>query len=302
MTKAAGGAGLRCRLGPYKLTEVRTRFSLVAMMMFLAAACAPHAETQRAANPNRYIYVTNESLNEQCYRDLGTVSITEPYAQATVESADTTLANRLRRSALKQYPQDADAIINVHADENEAGTAVTVQGEAVKALDHTTVVCAIREAPPAVDTAADAAAGGIMGALVAGLVSGQPQGAEGGGWLGAAAAGSYSAMTKRQQALDKDQDLHDALTQQKQQIVSLQEERARLNQCKDEEISVAQCESDAPSASAALAADTADEPDWNASQFDLEKQVQMQQDYIAKLQDQIGDVKTQMRHQQQVAQ
>jgi hypothetical protein len=271
-------------------------------MMCLLAACAPHAETQRAANPNRYIYITNESLSEQCYRNLGPVSVTEPYAQATVESADATLANRLRASALKQYPQDADAVVNVQADENDAGTEVTVKGDAVETLDHTTVVCAIREAPPAIDTAADAAAGGMMGALVAGLISGQPQGAEGGGWLGAAAAGSYSAMAKRQKALDKDQDLHDALTQQKQQILALQDERARLNECKEEEIPAGQCTSDAPSAAAKPVADTSDEPDWNASQFDLEKQVQMQQDYIAKLQDQIGDIKTQMRHQQAAAQ
>lgn len=270
-------------------------------MAFAIAACTPHAETQRAANPNRYIYVTDQSLNEQCYRDLGQVSVTEPYAQATVESADTTLANRLRASALKQYPQDADAIIDVHADENDAGTDVTVKGEAVEALDHTTVVCAIRQAPPAVDTAADAAAGGMMGALVAGLISGQPEGAEGGGWLGAAAAGSYSAMTKRQQALDKDQDLRDALAQQKVQIVALQQERAQLNECKEEEIPLAQCSGGASSA-AKPAADTSDEPDWNASQFDLEKQVEMQQDYIAKLQDQVGDIKTQLRHEQQAAQ
>lgn len=270
-------------------------------MAFAIAACTPHAETQRAANPNRYIYVTDQSLNEQCYRDLGQVSITEPYAQATMESADTTLANRLRASALKQYPQDADAIIDVHADENDAGTDVTVKGEAVEALDHTTVVCAIRQAPPAVDTAADAAAGGMMGALVAGLISGQPEGAEGGGWLGAAAAGSYSAMTKRQQALDKDQDLRDALAQQKVQIVALQQERAQLNECKEEEIPLAQCSGGASSA-AKPAADTSDEPDWNASQFDLEKQVEMQQDYIAKLQDQVGDIKTQLRHEQQAAQ
>jgi hypothetical protein len=230
------------------------------------------------------------------------VSVTEPYAQATVESADTTLANRLWASALKQYPQDADAIINVQADENDAGTDVTVKGEAVEALDHTTVICAVREAPPALDTAADAAGGGLMGTLVAGLISGQPQGAEGGGWLGAAAAGSYSAMTKRQKALDKDQDLRDALAQQKEQIIALQQERARLNECKEQEIPLAQCTSDDSSAAAKPVADTSDEPDWNASQFDLEKQVQMQQDYIAKLQDQVGEIKTEMRHQQEVAQ
>jgi hypothetical protein len=282
-----------------RMRRMTTRFSLLGIGL-IAMSCAQQA--QHSNNPNRYIYVTTQSLDEQCYHDLGPVSVTEPYAQANMESADTTLANRLRTSALKQYPQDADAVINVHANDNEAGTDVTVEGEAVEVVDHTTVVCAIREAPPAVDTAADAAAGGMMGTLVAGLISESPQGAEGGGWLGAAAAGSYSAMTKRQKALDKDQDLHDALAQQKQQITALQDERARLNECKEEEIPLGQCTSDASSATAKPVADTSDEPDWNASQFDLEKQIQMQQDYIGKLQDQIGDIKTQMRHGQQPTQ
>src|SRR5271163_3546246 len=169
---------------------VRARHGLL-MVCLIAAACTPQAETKRTANPNRYIYVTNENFDEQCYRDLGPISLTEPYAQVTVDSADATLANRLRALAMKQYPQDADAVIGVHAEQNDAGTAVTIKGDAVEVLDHTTVVCAIRDAPPALDTAADAAGGGLMGTLVAGLISGQPQGAEGGGWLGAAAAGSY---------------------------------------------------------------------------------------------------------------
>jgi anion-transporting ArsA/GET3 family ATPase len=129
------------------------------------------------------------------------------------------------------------------------------------------------------------------------LVSGQPQGAEGGGWLGAAAAGSYSVMTKRQQALDKDQDLRDALTQQKQQIVALQDERAQLNECVQEETPLAQCGTASTATDKAPEPDKSDEPDWNASQYDLEKQIQMQQDYIAKLQDQVWTLKHQMQSQ-----
>lgn len=283
-------------VGSLVQSMVCARYGLLAVCL-IAAACAAQTEAKRTANPNRYIYVTNESLNEQCYRDLGPISLTEPYAQATIDSADATLANRLRALAMKQYPQNADAVIGVHADQNDAGTAITVKGDAVEVLDHTTVVCAIREAPPAVDTAAVAAAGGLMGTLVAGLVSGQPQGAEGGGWLGAAAAGSYSVMTKRQQALDKDQDLHDALTQQKQQIVALQDERAQLNECVQEETPLAQCGTASTATDKAPAPDKSDEPDWNASQYDLEKQIQMQQDYIAKLQDQVWTLKHQMQSQ-----
>jgi hypothetical protein len=275
---------------------IRRRLALLAVCL-IAAACAPQVQPKRAANPNRYIYVTNENLDEQCYRDLGPISLTEPYAQATIESSDAALANRLRAQAMKQYPDDADAVINVHAEDNDAGTAVTVSGDAVKVIDHTTVVCAIREAPPAADTAAKAAAGGLLGTLTAGLISGSPQGAEGGGWLGAASVGSYEVMTNRQNAEQKDQDLHDALAQQKQQIVALQDERARLNECVQEETPLAQCETASSGLDKAPAPDKSDEPDWNASQFDLEKQIQMQQDYIAKLKDQVWTLSHQMQSQ-----
>lgn len=275
---------------------VHVRQGLIALIL-LAAACSPQAGAQHAANPNRYIYVTSANLSEQCYRDLGPINLTEPFAQASVETSDATMANRLRALALRQYPNDADAVIGVHADDNDAGTAVTVNGEVVQVVDHTTVACALREMPPAADSAAKAAAGGIVGTLVGGLVGNSPQGAEGGGWLGAAAAGSYSVMTHQQNVEQQDQDVRDALMQQRQTIASLQDERARLNECKQEETPLAQCDINSTAASVKAAApDTSDEPDWNASQFDLEKQVQMQQDYIAKLQDQIGDLKTQMRN------
>jgi hypothetical protein len=267
-------------------------------LMVLAAACSPQAAAPpHAANPNRYIYVTSENLSEQCYRDLGPISLTEPFAQASVEASDTTMANRLRALALKQYPDGADAVIGVHADDNDAGTMETVNGEAVQVVDHTTVACAIRDVPPEADSAAKAAAGGIVGTLIGGLTTGSPQAAEEGGWMGAAAAGSYSIIAHQSDVEQKDQDIRDALAQQRQTITSLQDERARLNECKEEETPLAQCEANSADSDKTASPDKSDEPDWNASQFDLEKQVQMQQDYIAKLQDQIGDLKTQMRNQ-----
>lgn len=274
---------------------VRVRHGLAAVLLSMAACAQQTQSSQRAANPNRYIYVTSENLAEQCYRDLGPISLTEPFAQATVDSADATLPNRLRALAMKQYPTDADAVIGVSADDNDAGTAVTVSGEVVEVQNTTTVMCALRDVPPVVDTAAHTAAGGMMGALAGGLISGSPQGAEGGGWLGAASAGSYEIMTNRQNSQQQDQDLRDALVQQKQEILALQEQRARLNECKEEEIPLAQCGNKQDASDKTPDAAKADEPDWNATQFDLEKQVQMQQDYIAKLHDQIGDLKTQMR-------
>lgn len=274
---------------------VQARRSLMALLL-LAAACSSQVETPRAANPNRYIYVTGENLSEQCYRDLGPINVTEPFAQATVDQGDSTMENRLRALAMKQYPRDADAVIGVHADDNEAGTAVTVTGEAIEVEDHTTPACVLRGMPPVIDSAARTAAGGILGTAVGGLVTGTPQGAEGAGFFGAAGAATLEVAAHRQREMEHDQAVHDDLVEQRQTIARLQDERARLNQCQEEETPLDQCGAGAQAAANhAAAPDTSDEPDWNASRFDLEKQSQMQQDYIAKLRAQIGDIKQDMQ-------
>jgi|SRR5579863_8367313 len=278
---------------------VHARRHLFAILLLLAACSAQTAPqpAERAVNPNRYIYVTSENLSEQCYRDLGPISLTEPFAQATVETGDSTMADRLRALALKKYPRDADAVIGVGSQDNDAGTATTVSGEVVEVEDHTTAACVIRGMPPVIDGAAQAAAGGMLGTVAAGLITGTPQGAEGGGYLGAATAGSIALLKHRENVQQQTQITHDTLVQQQQTIVSLQNERARLNECMQEETPLAQCGSVQPASNPAVTPDKSDEPDWNARRFDLEKQAQMQQDYIDKLQTQIGDLKHQMQSQ-----
>jgi hypothetical protein len=275
---------------------VHVRHSLLAILL-LGAACSSQAETPRAANPNRYVYVTGERLSEQCYRDLGPISVTEPFAQATVEAGDSTMADRLRALAMKEHPRDADAVIGVSANDNEAGTATTVSGEVVEVVDHTTVACVLRQMPPVVDGMAQAAAGGMLGTLAGGLITGTPQGAEGGGYFGAATAGSVALIAHREQEKQQSQNTLDTLVKQRQTIASLQNDRARLNECKEEETPLAQCGGAQPASNQVTTPDKSDEPNWNASQFDLEKQVQIEQDYITKLQGQIGDLKQQMRGQ-----
>jgi predicted lipid-binding transport protein (Tim44 family) len=135
----------------------------------------------------------------------------------------------------------------------------------------------------------------MLGTLAGGLVTGSPQTAATGGYLGAATAGSIALIKNREQAQERTENTQDALAQQQQTIVSLQNERAQLNECKEEETPLAQCGSVQATATHA-APDTSDEPDWNSSQFDLEKQIEIQQDYIAKLQAQIGDLKHEMQN------
>jgi hypothetical protein len=264
-------------------------------ILLIAAACSSQPQTPRVANPNRYIYVTGESLSEQCYHDLGPISLTEPFAQATYEAGDSTMENRVRALAMKEYPRDADAVIGVSAKDNDAGTATTVSGEVVEVEDHTTAACVLRDMPPIVDGAAQSAAGGMLGTLVGGLVTGKPEAAEGGGYLGATTAGSIALIKHRESEQQQTEYTHDTLVRQQQTIVSLQNERARLSECKEEETPLAQCGSVQPASNSIAAPDNADEPNLNSSQFDLEKQIQIQQDYIAKLHAQIGDIKQDMQ-------
>ena len=205
------------------------------------------------------------------------------------------MENRLRALALKQYPNDADAVINVDAANNEAGTATTVSGEVVEVQDHTTAACMLRDTPPVIDGAAQSAVGGMLGTLAGGLITGSPQAAEGGGVLGATAAGSIAVIQHRQAVEQQAQDTRATLADQQQTIVSLQKARAQLTECKEEETPLSQCGNVQSAANQTAPPDTPDEPDWSASQFDLEKQVEIQQDYIAKLQAQIGDLKHDMR-------
>jgi hypothetical protein len=263
--------------------------------IFLLAACSAQVEALRVANPNRYVYVTSENLSEQCYRDLGPIQLTEPFAQATVEAGDSTLADRLRALALKEYPRDADAVVGVSVNNNDAGTATTVSGEVVEAEDHTTAACVLRDMPPVLDAAAQTAAGGMLGTLVGGLVTGTPQAAESGGFLGATTAGSIAAITHHENEQQQVEYTHDTLVQQQRTIVSLQQERSRLNDCREQETPLAQCESAPSDSNTTAASDNPDAPNLNSSQFDLEKQIQMQQDYIAKLNAQIGDIKQEMQ-------
>ncbi len=275
---------------------VIVRRSLLAIV-FLAAACSSQAPPPpRAANPNRYIYVTAQSLSEQCYRDLGPVAVTESFAQATIDSGDSTMANRLRALALERYPRNADAVIHVKSTNNDAGTMTTVSGEAVEVENHTTAECVVRGMPPVVDGMAQVAAGGMVGTLVGGITTGSAQTAAGGGALGATVTGSVLAIRHHEKVKEQAKATHDQLIRQQQTIASLQNERARLNQCEQQETPLAQCPATVQATSSQRAAtDKSDELDWNASQFDLEKQAQMQQDYIAKLRTEVGDLKLKMQ-------
>lgn len=269
--------------------------ALAALAIACAAQAANRAAPERQArSPDRFIYVTAQDLPDECYRDLGAVTFEEPFADAAVDPDNSGAAKRLRAQALKSYPGDADAVINVRAQQNDAGTSVTVTGQAVALQSHQTVVCAIRKAPGLVDNTAALAAGGITGAALEGPLTNSVLGADTGAALGVGTVAKFQLTSAQREAQIEQAEIKNRLSQQRREIKQLLAERGRLRECQAQELALTDCQLDQTSANQADAAKNDDGAAWNSSTFELEKQIQQQQDYIGKLKDQISDTRRQM--------
>lgn len=244
-------------------------------------------------SPDRFIYVTSQNVPGECYRDLGTVKFDEPFADATVDEDNTASAQRLRAEALKSYPNDADAVINVHKEQNDAGTAVTVIGEAVELQNHETVTCAMRGVPAVLDHSAALAAGGIAGAALLGSASSSVQGAETGAALGATGVAKYQLSDAQREVQVQQADIKRQLDDQQRQINQLLAERSRLHECQQEEVALSDCKLDETSTNQGDSPKSNDRA-WNGSVYELEKQIQEQQVYIGQLKDQVSDLRREM--------
>ncbi len=95
-------------------------------------ARAPAASAGAAVHPPEHIYVTQDSLDSACYDEVGEVSYIEPFAEAAVDSDQLDVAERLRAAAAKKFPNQVDAIINVHSADHNVGSDVEVSGDAVR--------------------------------------------------------------------------------------------------------------------------------------------------------------------------
>jgi hypothetical protein len=268
---------------------------LIAVVLFLTG-CTAHQSTPRLSNPNRYIYVTSASLPGQCYRELGTIGFDEPFAAATIDEHGSATASRLRTLAVAKYPNNVDAIINVRPEQNDAGTAVTVTGDAVEIVDHPTVMCALRDLPPIIDSGAAAANAGIIGTIAGGLISGSPTAAMGAGTAGAAAIGTREVIAHQQSEAAQRAQLYRELLDQQREIRELLAERVRLNTCEEQELSSTNCEADSANESndKTRVSTTTDYQDLPL--FELQKQSAENQDYITKLKRQVADMKWQLEH------
>jgi len=112
------------------------------------------------------------------------------------------------------------------------------------------------------------------------------------GAFGALATGAYElAAHQANKALQRQQILNQ-LADQKREIRELQSERARLIACQDQEVPLSRCELRQSSPARHDSANQADHSDYpDASQFELQKQAQEQQDYIAQMKQQVSDLK-----------
>jgi hypothetical protein len=283
--------------------------SVIATTMLYACSTS-HGSSQTPApalaQSEGHIYVTSGGLNGDCYQDLGQLTLNESFAQSVVEEEDSQ-AQRLRELAREKYSAKVDAIINVHEQQNDAGTAVEITGEAVHVQNHETVACAARGIPGVVDSASAAAAGGIVGTVIGGLAvnGGSEYGAEAGGAMGATAAAGMELAKHRQQQQADEAFISDRLDQQRNEIAHLYQQLAKLieQQCNTEELSEQDCnqriatvqqqiaKTDEAAQGSKLPGRTASASNGAMTEFQIRNRIQEQQEIIDQLQQRIAQIK-----------
>jgi hypothetical protein len=285
---------------------------MVAGTMILYACATPQSSSQDAAlkpaQSKGHIYVTSGDLNSDCYEDLGEIAVNETFAQSVVESPDSQ-AQQLRQLAEQKYPGKADAVINVREQQNDAGTAVKITGEAVHLQNGETVGCAMRAMPGVLDAASATAAGGIVGTVIGGLSQqgGSVQGAEAGGAMGASVGAGVEMVKRRQQQQAQEAFIGDRLKLQNQEITQLYQQLTKLigQQCDTEELSEQECEQriaaverqvEQPSHTAQGSAQkqpaaSGDSPGSGTANFQIRNRIQEQQEIIDQLRERIAEVK-----------
>jgi hypothetical protein len=278
--------------------------SLLLTAILIVPACsarhdapAPPAPPAAAHAPDRFIYVSAGGVPDECYHDLGALSFTEPYTDAAMDGDGVQMANKLRALATEKYPDHADAVINVQTEENSVGTVVTVTGEAVELHQGHTVECAMRKAPGVLDRAAAVAAGGMIGAVAGGLISGSTGGAMVGGGAGAGAVATYMGVEQHLETKHEQAQLKKQLASQQSEIARLLAKRSSLQKCAEDDIALANCKiSDTIAAATDPAKPAAADPSYETEQpqFELQKQVEQQQDYIRKLREQVFELHEQL--------
>jgi len=150
--------------------------------------------------------------------------------------------------------------------------------------------------PGAIDTAAQMSAGAMAGTAIAGPLGGNVSDAEAGALIGGGAVGKYLLTKKQQEERFQQAQIINGLQLQRRDITRLLAERSRLRECEEQELSLADCNLEKTAAAATASANNGVESnDWKASQFQLQKQIQEQQDYINQLRQQVIDIRHRLR-------
>jgi hypothetical protein len=267
----------------------------------IACACsaqrAPQAPSTPARAPDRFIYVSAGDVPSECYHDLDSVTFTEPYSDAAMDGDGVQMATKLRALAMEKYPDEADAVINVHTEQNDVGTLVTVTGEVVELHQGHTVECAMRKAPGVLDRTVAVAAGGMLGAVVGGVIPGAgTAGVMGGAAAGVATVGTYMAVKQHMETRHQQEQLKSQLATQQTEIAHLLAKRTSLQKCVADDVALANCKINDTIAAASDSSKPAGAPAYETEQpqFELQKQIQEQQGYIRKLRDEVFELQQQL--------
>jgi hypothetical protein len=303
------------KIGPWLRSTAITTMSMlcacaVSQGLSQKPAQAPTPSAQAPTPSTNHVFVTGGDLNSACYQGLGQIVLNESYGQSVVDSPDLQ-AQRLRELAREKYASKVDAIIKVRDQQNDAGTAVQISGEAVHLLNHETVLCAARALPPVIDSASAAANGGIVGTVIGGLMgnggNGSVYGAESGGAFGATVAAGQEIAKHEQQKQAEQAFISDRLQQQQTEIAQLYQQLTKLigQQCDSEELSEQTCEQRIVAVQQQIALPTGPAQAAGASsngtaaatgsstptEFGILNRIQEQQEVIDQLQQRIAQIK-----------
>lgn len=294
----------------------------IAIMAVLLSACAtakppeaaPAPAAQSASGPAghtsaEHIYVTADSLDTACYREVGEISYVEPFAVAVTDPDHLQMTDGLRQAAAAKYPNRVDAIINVHAGDHDVGSEVQVTGEAVQLEPDNKLGCKLPET--------------IAAALLGLATSSKPRGARRGATTGSgyngpagttntAVEGSASGDPARDikenlrramaasmpgQTQVNEQSLGDQAQMQQAEIDRLRKGLEQMvgERCAAADVSAAECDSMRRNAEVlqpheVVVVPHKDAGDKSPSAFELQNLLQEQRELIEKLRGKIADL------------
>ena len=286
-------------------------------LLFLACATAKSPEADRApvaqsaSRPAGHIYVTEESLDTACYREVGEVSCVEPFATAATDPENLGMADELRKAAVEKYPNRVDAIINAHTADRNIGSEVLVTGEAVQLEPPSKVDCKLP------DTMAAALVNFATGTKSRGLRRGATSGS---GYNGPAGTTNTAADAEGSAGMDSARNIKENLRramiatmpgqtevngqsladQAQLQQAEIKRLRKKLDlmisqRCEAADVSAAECDSMRKNAEFAephevVPVASKDAGDTSPSVFEIQNLIQAQSELIAKLRRQLADM------------